>query len=78
MDGEWLPIIHPDLCIGCGACITACPVNALGQCGGKAVLAYPRLCTYCAECETICPYGAIELPYLICTSTTSRKEKSYE
>jgi NAD-dependent dihydropyrimidine dehydrogenase PreA subunit len=63
---EWFPIIHSKRCTGCRTCVETCPVQALEQRNGKAVLAYPDQCTYCAACESICPADAIELPYLVC------------
>jgi len=63
---QWLPNINLNQCVGCGACITQCPTNALGRRGGKAALVRPELCIYCADCETLCPSNAIELPYLVC------------
>lgn len=61
----WMPHINPNLCTGCGDCITSCPTGALGWKDKKAALHHPELCTYCAVCEDICPVGAIELPFLI-------------
>ncbi|MBI1278572.1 MAG: 4Fe-4S dicluster domain-containing protein [Anaerolineaceae bacterium] len=65
-DSQWLPLINLNQCVGCGACISNCPTNALSKRGGKAALVRPDLCIYCANCESLCPHNAIELPYLIC------------
>ncbi|HLV45035.1 MAG TPA: 4Fe-4S binding protein [Aggregatilineales bacterium] len=67
-DPKWLPRIDRNLCTGCGDCIEICPVDALGEVGGKADLLHPDACTYCSLCEDICPVDAIELPFLICFS----------
>jgi ferredoxin len=69
-DAAWLPIIDRVACTGCGACIAACPMDALGQTGGKADLTRPEACTYCLACEDLCPVDAIQLPFLICTLET--------
>lgn len=59
------PQINPDRCIGCEACVTSCPTDALSQRHQKAFLARPDACTYCLLCEEVCPVGAIELPLLV-------------
>jgi ferredoxin len=76
-DPVWMPRINRSLCTGCGDCIAACPVDALGQIGGKADLIDPEACTYCTACEDLCPVGAIELPFLICTLETHAALKTY-
>lgn len=53
-------------CIGCAACINACPSNALSA---ETDLAAGRLqwrfnlgrCIFCARCEEVCPTAAITL-----------------
>ncbi len=60
-----LPEINPQLCTGCGDCITACQPRALALVNNKAVLAHPERCQYEGGCEPVCPVGAIQLPYLI-------------
>ena len=66
MDTTWLPSIDREICTGCGDCIAACPVDALGKVEGKADLVRPEACTYCLACEDLCPVDAIALPFLIC------------
>jgi thioredoxin reductase/NAD-dependent dihydropyrimidine dehydrogenase PreA subunit len=58
------PRINPDMCIGSGACVSACPeksVIALVQ--GRARLVNPLGCIGHGACATACPVGAIELVY---------------
>ncbi|MDZ7359373.1 MAG: NAD(P)-binding domain-containing protein [candidate division KSB1 bacterium] len=56
------PFINPDLCIGCGSCITACPEqNVLGLVNMKSVLLQPDHCVGHGKCEVACPVGAITL-----------------
>jgi thioredoxin reductase len=56
------PFINPDLCIGCGSCVTACPEqNVLGLVNMKSVLLQPDHCVGHGKCEKACPMGAITL-----------------
>lgn len=47
-------------CTGCGACVHACPVEAICMVDGKAVIDYD-LCILCGACVEACPVDAIEL-----------------
>lgn len=51
-------IIDKDTCIGCGACIDACPVNAIsfGEDGKAQIDA--NICISCGTCSAVCPVGA--------------------
>jgi thioredoxin reductase (NADPH) len=58
------PSIDPDICIGCGTCVRACPENnVLGIVGGKAQLIEPTHCIGHGACKTACPVGSIELVF---------------
>ncbi|MCU0475888.1 MAG: 4Fe-4S dicluster domain-containing protein [Anaerolineae bacterium] len=59
------PWIDRMTCIGCGACISTCPTDALARLDGKPTVTAPNRCTACAACEDGCPVGAIQLPYFI-------------
>jgi thioredoxin reductase/Pyruvate/2-oxoacid:ferredoxin oxidoreductase delta subunit len=57
------PIINPVLCIGSGSCVQACPEDALGVVGGKAVLKNAAACIGHGACRVACPVHAIELVF---------------
>lgn len=56
------PFIDAAWCIGCGACVTACPEgDVLGVVGGTATVINGFRCVGHGVCETACPVGAIEV-----------------
>lgn len=59
------PAIDPSKCLGCGACVKACPEQphheVLGLINGKAVLVGPTDCIGHGACKTACPFDAISL-----------------
>jgi len=58
------PVIDPAFCIGCGACVTACPEGKiLGLVKGKAVLLEPTRCIGHGACAAACPVHGIELVF---------------
>jgi thioredoxin reductase/ferredoxin len=58
------PEIDPAQCIGCGACVRACPEgDILGLIGGKAALIAPSECIGHGACKAACPADAISLVF---------------
>lgn len=58
------PLIDPAKCLGCGACVRACPEgDILGLVNGKAVLVEPTQCIGHGACQTACPRDAISLVF---------------
>ena len=47
-------------CVGCGACVRACPLDTIRlNDQKKAYIAYGDDCMTCFRCELSCPQGAI-------------------
>lgn len=58
------PNIDPIKCLGCGACVRACPEgDVLGLINGKAQLIEPTECIGHGACKTACPNSAITLVF---------------
>lgn len=58
------PRIDPDVCMGSGACVRACPEkDVLGIVDGRAFLTNPLACVGHGACAAACPVEAIELVF---------------
>lgn len=53
--------VVPEKCVGCGACVDACPFDALSMEGPVAVEDISK-CTSCGLCMPTCPSDALILP----------------
>ena len=53
--------IFEDLCVGCNACVAACPTHVLDAApeGGVPVIARLDQCQTCFMCELYCPQDAL-------------------
>jgi thioredoxin reductase/NAD-dependent dihydropyrimidine dehydrogenase PreA subunit len=56
-----LPRIDATTCLGCQACVDACPFDALAVDHHVAVLARPDACCGAAACERACPNGSLRI-----------------
>jgi hypothetical protein len=54
------PIVHPDNCVGCGACKKVCPVKAITIKDRKSHID-AKICIGCASCIAVCNYYAIDV-----------------
>ena len=52
------PFRATDDCVGCGKCVSLCPLNNISLLDGKPV--WGGNCTHCMACISLCPKTAIE------------------
>jgi NAD-dependent dihydropyrimidine dehydrogenase PreA subunit len=51
--------IDKEVCVGCGSCKDACPMDAIKADGDKFMVD-ADVCVDCGACEGACPTGAIK------------------
>ncbi len=55
----WSCTVDAQACLGCGACVDACPHNRMGFVGGKAQPL--ETCAGCGQCLKVCPQEALHV-----------------
>jgi electron transfer flavoprotein alpha subunit len=68
-------IVDSGKCIGCGACVVECPVEALDLVDGIAVV-NPAKCENHGACVKVCPTNALALPGGIIKPSETPKEEA--
>jgi NAD-dependent dihydropyrimidine dehydrogenase PreA subunit len=72
--------VDGERCTGCGDCLEACPNDAIGLDGGRAVINQAS-CTDCQTCIDVCPTGAIstvEVPAINLKPVTVQSDRETE
>ena len=59
--GALRALVRSDQCVGCGACVSACPEAGALTLRGKLAIVDPARCKGHGECATACPVGAITM-----------------
>ena len=54
-----LTVVVGEDCVGCGSCLSACPVQVISMDGGLARIGAG--CKGCGRCVAVCPEGVVEL-----------------
>lgn len=54
-----LSVRASEACVGCGVCVTQCPVHAITLKDGQAIIG--DICKGCGRCVNVCPSNAISL-----------------
>jgi len=52
--------VMPESCIGCGLCISSCPVQAISMNDCRKAVIDSGLCINCGLCASSCPVSAIK------------------
>jgi Pyruvate/2-oxoacid:ferredoxin oxidoreductase delta subunit len=62
---NFLPVVDPDICTGCGLCVDSCHIHAvgLGDAADRMQISFidGEKCIGCGVCASTCPEGAIRM-----------------
>ena len=62
-------IVKRKLCIQCGDCAEACPVDAIYL----DVTAEPFVCIHCGQCVVYCPHDCLEMAEVVVEPSTEKE-----
>ena len=65
MELSEMPSVDPQLCDGCGLCVSVCRCGAILLVDNIAVITENSECGWCLQCEVICPTKALTCPFEI-------------
>jgi len=60
-----MPSVDPQLCNGCGICVSVCHCSAIALVENVAIVTETNECGWCLQCEIVCPVGATTCPFEI-------------
>jgi formate hydrogenlyase subunit 6/NADH:ubiquinone oxidoreductase subunit I len=63
--------VRKKLCIRCGACARACPVDAIYL----DPTVEPFVCIYCGKCVPYCPHDCLEMKEVVTETAAVGKEE---
>ena len=52
--------VDKSICVGCGACVQACPYKAIKIDKNNKSVIDEKKCKKCGQCKDICPMNAIQ------------------
>ena len=55
-----LAVVDRRICVACGACVKACPKNAISVYRGCYAAVNEAACVGCGLCAKACPAGCVE------------------